>query len=461
MRGTATSWLPTLVWAIACSGHPPDVASFLPDDAQAFVVFAPSKRLRESLEPILNRVPEAAGVADLVRSVVGIGLDSDDTTMDNGLDPRGRTALALWEDAVLLLLPIHDRDRALRRLRLRLARLGFVWERTGNDGLGIFRSQDRTNRLATLGTASGVAFVCLGDERRCATVRPGSGWDPGPVVAELGQRSPAAVGLIRNPLLTRYAMDLGLSIRDPGLKLALALLQDVRWSVSLDQTGVLLRVAAGPSGPEISPVRTDSASPGRAAVVAITLPAGVETAVARLLAGPGPWERWTGEAAAVVLASESGASLLPTDLWEVIRRAPWVAAFRFRGPGDAQVAWRVLVGLERPTLGDSSDPTPGQSLPLVGAPRVVAVSRVVGDVVLVGSDAGQDILSSVKTHEMLPARDGATVIRLWADPAALLESIGGTGLEYLVHMVRSVRGLRATLAFEAGRWVLDVEARLR
>ncbi len=107
--------------AVACSRTDPEPASVLPQDAGALVVFAPPERVRESLALLLERMPEAAGAVDLVRSVVGVCLDDDAGTRANGLDPSRGPAFALWEDAVLAILPLDNESLAIRRLRLRLA----------------------------------------------------------------------------------------------------------------------------------------------------------------------------------------------------------------------------------------------------------------------------------------------------------------------------------------------------
>ncbi len=472
--------------AVACSRTDPEPASVLPQDAGALVVFAPPERVRESLALLLERMPEAAGAVDLVRSVVGVCLDDDAGTRANGLDPSRGPAFALWEDAVLAILPLDNESLAIRRLRLRLARLGFARDAAGLGERESFGHVDRPGLGAALWSSPGLAFVCVGDRGRCGADLRGTGWDPRPVAEELAAGDFVAVGVVRNFLLARTAEALGVPVREPGVGVAVALLQDVRWAVGLgDQVGV--RVAAGATGPPAAsgPLEGPLAR-GLAAVLHVALPPGAEGAVARQVfgsppgAGYGPWERWTGELGIAVLEGGGGPAPLPVGLKDALQRLRWVAVARFRSPGDAEQALQA-VAVSRLPLPDGSMPAATGTLPWTGPMGITAGVRVEGDLLLVGSEAGRPVIprgpasdpahasrqpsaagySSPLLEFLVPARDPTTVLRMAADPGALLDAVGGGRLEFLGHMVRSVRSVAALLTFEGGRLVLTVEARLR
>ncbi len=602
MNRKGPRWLAALGSAlIACARAAPDPASVLPADAGALVVFAPPARIRESVVSLVDRMPVAAGAVDLVRSVVGMCLDDDAGTRANGLDPSRGPAFALWDDAVLAVLPLDDEERGLRRVRLRLARIGFARDEAGSGGRESFGHVDRDGLRAALWSSPGLAFVCVGDRDRCATDLRGTGWDPRPVAEELAAGDFVAVGVVRNFFLTRIAEALGVPVREPGVGVTLALLQEVRWAVGVGDR-VRVRVAAGPTGPPAAsgPLVTPMA-PGLAAVLHVALPPGVASAVTRQAfgspagAGRGPWERWTGELGIGVLAQGGGPTPLPADVIDALRRLRWIAAARFRSPGDAEQVLQAMAVSNSP-LPDGSMPAATGTFPWTGPAGIPAGIRVEGDLLVAGAEAGRPVIpgghASDSSHAriparmpdsgsrtpdaggqgqspgsgtgtgsvtvavpgprwtrgagrddqatstatpdpgprmpdsggqvqwpgtgsatgdsdsdsvrptlgagdggmttkprpprprtpdpgprapeggsdpsharipdvLVPAREPTTILRVAADPGALLDAVGGGRLEFLGHMVRSVRSVAALLTFEAGRLVLTVEARLR
>ncbi len=467
MKRVGPTWIWTFAAAVvACKGAAPDPASVLPAHAGALVVFAAPSRVRESVVSLVDRLPEAIGVVDVVRSVVGVCLDDDAGTRASGLDPSRGPAFALWDDAVLAVLPLHDEGLGLRRLRLRLARLGFAREDAGPGDRESFGHVDRKDLKAVLWSSPGLAFVCIGVGARCAADSPRTGWDPRPVVEELGAGDFVAVGLVRNDLLRKAVEVLGVPVREPGVGVTLALLQDVRWAVGVGER-VRVRVAAGPVGPPAPSGALDMAPPkGLAAVLQVALPAGLEGAVARLIfgapagTGHGPWERWTGELGVGVLLGDHRAAPVPAGLAAALQRLRWVAAARFRTPADAEQVVRAMAASRSP-LSDGSVPAATGTVSWTGPGGITAGIQAEGDHLLVGSEAGRPVIPGAVAEVVSLGRDPTTVVRLALEPGALLDAIGGARLEFLGHLVRSVRSVVALLTFEAGRPVLAVEARLR
>lgn len=485
VKRVGPGWVAALGSAVvACAGATPDPASVLPADAGALVVFAPPARNRESVVSLVDRMPEAAGAVDLVRSVVGVCLDDDAGTRANGLDPSRGPAFALWDDAVLAVLPLDDEGPGLRRLRLRLARLGFARDGAGSGERESFGHVDRPGLRAAVWSSPGLAFVCVGDRARCGADPRGTGWDPRPVAEELAAGDFVAVGVVRNALLMRTAEALGVPVREPGVGVAVALLQDARWAVGLGDR-VRVRVAAGPTGPPAASGPLETPVPrGLAAVLHVALPPGVGSAVARQVlgspagAGRGPWERWTGELGIGVLDQDGRHAPLPVGLADALQRLRWIVAARFRSHGDAEQA---LQGMAVSRLPDGSTPAETETVPWTGPAGITAGVRVVGDLLVVGSEAGRPVVPHERAIDrafppipgrppsvpplipdvIVPTRDSTTIVRVAADPGALLDAVGGGRLEFLGHMVRSVRSVAGLLTFEAGRLVLTVEARLR
>ncbi len=414
MNRKGPRWLAALGSAlIACARAAPDPASVLPGDAGALLVFSAPARIRESVVSLVDRMPVAAGAVDLVRSVVGMCLDDDAGTRANGLDPSRGPAFALWDDAVLAVLPLDDEERGLRRVRLRLARIGFARDEAGSGGRESFGHVDRDGLRAALWSSPGLAFVCVGDRDRCATDLRGTGWDPRPVAEELAAGDFVAVGVVRNFFLTRIAEALGVPVREPGVGVTLALLQEVRWAVGVGDR-VRVRVAAGPTGPPAAsgPLVTPMA-PGLAAVLHVALPPGVASAVTRQAfgspagAGRGPWERWTGELGIGVLAQGGGPTPLPADVIDALRRLRWIAAARFRSPGDAEQVLQAMAVSNSP-LPDGSMPAATGTFPWTGPAGIPAGIRVEGDLLVAGAEAGRPVIpgghASDSSHARIPAR---------------------------------------------------------
>lgn len=435
---------------VACARSWPEPASVLPEDAGALIALAPSERIRTSLAPLLERLPEAVGVVDLLRSVVGVSLNDDAETRDNGLDPKRGLAIAIWDDAMLVVLPLYDEVRGLRRLRLRLARLGFATDEAGPREREHF--VDRRGLRAALWTTPGLAFVCVGNILQCGEGSRGSGWDPQAVIEELANEDFVVVGVIRSPLLIKAAA-FGLPLADP--RWGVALIQDVRWAIGLNQR-VFVRAAAGPSGPPVPPVSLGAPlKPGIAAEAQVALPRELMSLLSQHRSVAGAWGRWTGEAVVAVLDEGGTPAPLPGSVTEALRRLRWVMAARFRSPSDAFEVFRQMTTSPPPNGGA---PALAQGrLPLGSHVGLDVAIRVESDIVIFGADAGRAAIPD--TAPVFAAR--GAVFRLAADPGALLKAVGGGRLEFLGRMARSVQSVEATLAFQAGRLVLSAEARLQ
>ena len=436
----------------------------LPADAEATIALAGSARLRAAWSPLLERLPEARGVVELVRSVTGFDWTSDAETRRSGLDPDRGPAAAIWGDAVLVVLPVRDESLAIRRLRLRLARLGVALEETGGDRVERFRWLRPADGAASragpggpevsLWAEEGLAFLCVGAQERC--LRAPAGWDPTPVKVELDAPDAIAAGLIRNSLVVRIAEQAGLPVQKPGVATALALLQDLRWTLRLDR-GVEVRAAAGPAGPPIRARPAGGTLPSRpAALLRVNIPAGLAQVLGRGAGGPA-LSAWGGEAwAAIASRSSSAAAPIPATVSEAIGRLTWAAAFRMR---SREEALRVVSDWVGPAgLSPGPEGTARVRLPFVG---LEAGLRLQADVVALGADSGRPEVPPFGSERWKSPEDPATLFEFVADPEALLDAAGAGRIEFVRHMVAAVQEVRARLAFESGRFSWTLRADLR
>ena len=386
-------------------------------------------------------MPEAEGIADLLRSITGLDIRAPDRTRDSGLDPRRRTGLAYWRGALLLALPVLDEDLAARRLGLRLARLGFIAR--GQGGLRHFEDL-RTGRNASLEMRHGVALVCVSASDVCAgPVPPGDRpWSPALVAEELGMPDADLVALVRNPLLVKLA---GIE-RGPARILA-ALLGDARVAVRLEG-GALVRVGLGASGAEAGPPGDLPRVPeGVAMVLSVALPAAFPR---QSLEGPilgmcgsacaqspdfnAALQGWTGAFGLVVLARPD-APKAPLVLSEIPRRLNFLVSGRFTTGADG--AARLLGALLK------------EASVVAGSDTVFAA---MGD-----KGLAQAVLAGQRPDLVAAAfsATGPTVARLILDPSRLAEAAGGIPVEFLRHVVEGIRQLHVTARFDEGRLLVD------
>ncbi|MBM4396380.1 MAG: hypothetical protein FJ087_11880 [Deltaproteobacteria bacterium] len=436
-----------LLAVAACRRGGPDPVASLPSDADALLAVRPVSALSERVRPILDRLPEGEGAADLLRSFAGLDLRDPGRTLDSGLDPDRPAGAAWWRGALLVALPVSDAGLADRRLGLRLARLGFV--DAGRDDAGVRRLEDRrTGRRAAVRVSGGVALVCAGPKDACDGLPgpPAAPWTPAAVADELGMADADVVGFARNSLIGPAIVGQAGPARMLG-----ALLGDLRVAVRLDG-GVVARAALGaaaaPAGPPDPPppVPRDVA-----ALVSLAIPAafGGEALESPILAACGAPCRdtadvraalkdWAGAAGLVVLA-DPGAPKAPLVPREIPGRLLLSGAARFRSGAGATAATAAAA-----TFGVQAAAPDG------GAVAVAATGR----------DAASRLGRPDLAAHALSASE-PTVLRLIADPARIAEASGGVAVEFLAHVISGIRQVHATAEFRDGRLLLDARVVVR
>ena len=428
-----------------CGVDGPEPITAVPSDADAIFAIRPVTYVEPRLSRVLERLPEGNGIVELVTSLTGVDLGSESETRKSGLDPARGIAVAAWEDAILVILPVADEDLGSRKLGLRLARLGFLEDPPPGGGLRTFRSTRGENEQAALQVGGGLARICIGDVKPCVENRPEGveHWSPDRVAIELAMDDAIAVGVIRNRLLAGLLDRMGLSLKGAARAMTLALLGDFRFALGVDP-GIRFRAAAGPEG---NPVEMEPHPPGPPDGIAALLSLAIPPALTGKALGDGlarlmkrPLEEsirtvvstWTGEAIAAVMVDESAKPApLVLDL-AILDRLDWNAVLGFR---DGETAGRAAAGLA----------TSGFSGLLIDA---------VGDKVLAGSrKAGPRGLSLGGPRHR--------VLHFVMDPGALLHCLGGGGVEFLKHMVGALSTVFVDLWFEPGRPVLDAGVVIR
>lgn len=435
--------------------------SVLPGDADAVFAVGPVTKVAPRLSRVLDRLPEATGLFDLVSSLTGVDLLSPDKTGESGIDPNRRIALALWRDAGLMVLPLRDEALGARRIGLRLARLGFLEEEDARDGTIRYRSTRDLEATCVLWVRDRLAWVCMGNAERCPPPRDGSsaGWSPTTVTDELSMPGAVAMGVVRNPLLAHLLDRSGPSLTGTARAMVQALLGDLRWALDAEG-GLRARVAAGPVGNPVERGPVPSSIPGDAvAFLSLTLPgaflgrplgdalAGLASTRDReVLRGLGA--AWSGKAVLAVMADPAAEPAPLVFNTATLGRLDWVAGLSFANAGSAAGAVRALVDLAKRNGWADATTAPssaGARLVREGLPlelksegiRVVAGSRK--------ADLKELPLGLADTR----------VMHLAADPRGLLKVLGGGGVEFLRHMVAAVPMVFVDLKFELGRPILD------
>lgn len=418
-----------LLCSLGCAGFGRDPAAVLPIDALGYVVFSSPRESEEVLSKFTQTIPEAAGAVELVRSLSGINFASKKETEGNGLDGGRRPALALWEDAFLVVLPVLNEGLALRRLRLRLVRFGFALVEKSESREVFEHATEKYH--AHLWGSRGLAFVCIGLASRCQTIREGSGWDYRQVFEELPDIEMFAVGLIRSQASMVLARQLGLSSAKAGF--VASALQDIRWAVSL-RKGLSFIALGGVKNGRLSIVDEVEAIPkGLVARVTAALP---NMFVADLL----PLKGWTGRGI-LWLLDKKGDEPLSLSLPEAFRRLHWFAKLEFWNEAQAEAAADDLLRLTRQFLG-------GMEIE----------RKVEGNKVLLMSGKTTEDLGA---SEIRPKKEGAEILDVLISPRAFLEATGVGRIEYLRRMLGPIEALKVKLYLDSGRFVLYARAELR
>lgn len=475
----------------ACKGPGTDPARYLPSDADALAVMRPAADLMVRAAALLDRLPEAAGAADLLRSATGLDLRSEAGTREQGLDPRRSLAVAVRGGAVLVALPVSDSGVASRRLGLRLARLGFVEDRGSAGAIRRFHDVRDSKREALLRVVGDVALVCAGPAGTCRgfeTAVPLAADAVSSVMSasmEVGMPDADLSAILRNDALLELARkELGVSLPGGAAGVMLrAAIGDLRLAASLEQ-GLRVRAVLGPIGDTLhvpgDPLLPPAGVLARADLDLGSLPDGMmkglwEACGARCRSdGPGDpaafLRAWDGRATVALLASTSPLPGPVTDVRAFLKRAAVAAAVGVRAPDGASLGLSSASSLAS-SLGVAALPwaerepeglagSAGDGLEAAAAARGGVVAVAVGR----GSEAVARDLAMGRRAGLggaPPVLASGSLLRLALDPNGLVEALGGLGVEFVRYVVSSVRVAGADVALQEGRLVLDLSVRLR
>jgi hypothetical protein len=477
----------------ACAGPRLDPVRALPVDVDAIAVLRPAGDLADRTTALFQRLPEAVGAADLLRSVTGFDLRSAEATRQQGLDPQRSLAIAWWKGALVVAIPVDDRDIASRRLGLRMARLGFVEETTGETQIRRFHDLRDKGRGALLRVDKDVALACVGPTKSCAGLQTLAPAAAGGGAGDLAVAAAVEAGLADGDLSVWVGNDLlmALAKRQFGLVppggaagiLLRAAIGDLRLVASLDQ-GLQVRAVFGPNGDPLAcpsaPATLQSGVLARADVDLGSLPDGLMNG---LLDACGPACRadglgdtsailkaWDGRATVALLVASDPAAGPVTGVRAFLRRAVAVAGAGLRPSNGASVGLSAAALLAS-RLGVSTLPWADSDLEgLAGVAQdgleVAAATR--GDILVGAAGRGAEAAGRNLALGRLaglagvpPVLASGKLVRVAVDPSGWVEALGGLGIEFVRHLASAVRivGVEASLA--DGRLTVDAIIRLR
>jgi hypothetical protein len=471
---TALSLLPLLA-ALACVGRGPEPLALVPADAEAIVSIAPARALSERLKPTVERLPEAAGVLDLVRSLAGFDLAEPDRTRHEGLDPDRGAALAWRGDALLVLLPVDDRALAGRRLGLRLARLGLIEGEPAEGGVRRFARDPADGLRVAMRVDRHVAVACFGQDDACdvlpAPAPSGAGDELRDVRDELALPQAEIAGRIRNPALLRLGGLLGLPV---PRGMAGAMLGDLRFVASLEG-GLAVRAAIGSLGDPFASTLAGGPPGGEAlrlAVDAATLPAPwLAEALSRIRVGrldlARLLARWDGRGVATVPAAPAD-RVVPLLSPEALAGLSVDVVAGFRG---AEGAAGALVDLAAALAAsgvrvDAVDGDAARGVSFADRFGLAGFAGPAGAAVWWASGhgaAGRSIVLGTRpddTRRRLEAASGR-LVRVQVDPGVLIQASGVTAVDFVRHLATGVRAVEVDVALEGLRLVVDAAVRVR
>jgi hypothetical protein len=469
--------------ACACRGPAPDPATALPPDADAAVATRSIRILSQRLAPVLARLPEGEGAADLLRSLTGLDLRDPARCAESGLDADRGIAAAWWKGAAVVVLPVSDAKLASRRLGLRLARLGFEESDAADGGVRTFK--DRHDVMATLRVDGGLAWVCAGDGKTCGGLgglAAGAGWSRADVTTELGVPDADVAGVVRNPRLAAIVSSLaGRHVIPPVM---LAMLGDLRFVATVDR-GISARLAMGGAGEPMPPPGEAPSTPdGVAAAVSIAVPEALAESglVAPVLAwcggpciqaaGAGAPDAtttlaaWNGQAGLAILAAANPVTgPLAADL-RTVAKLRLAAALRMEKPQAAADLDRLAaaVAVAAGVIVPPADPAaPGATARWSG---LEASEAPAGDVVWLAAGNGSTALASelARGHALgrvLLTAGGTALARVVVDPGRLMDTVGGVPIEFVRHMLGALKTVYADADFDGARLVVRAGVVLR
>lgn len=453
-------WALACLAGLACGGHPRDPRTLLPADSEVLISFPSVAQAREEAGPFFDRVPEAAGLLEWLRSLGGIDLQSVARTREEGWDPGRPFGVAWRAGEWWVALPVDAEGKVRRRLGLRLARLGMVSR--GDSGPGVaYQDLQDPRRRAWASVDGGVARVCLSEEDGCRGPLPVMG-DPGVVPArieavarETGLQRPAVVFLLAGDARVRLLPDAWRSRWPTGLagQVAWAAVGEVRGAIQWAPR-LVIRVLAGAFGEVVD--------------LSGSLPPLGTGEVAALGLDLGPWMP--------LLRSAAGNLGLLRGVGDLIRR-DWDGRLRLsvREARPGAVSWgdRFPVGVRlgvRPQEAHPEDRgTPGTGTSGVGdgmaeetSPEgplrfvLPAVGEVRG-----GRTGGEIRLTAGPVDpEALPddplALEGGLMAWLRVDWQRVVRGLRGDSLGLPGHLAAVIREVRARVLRQGARVVVEV-----
>jgi len=482
MRSIPSVLLALLVLLNACRSTGFDPIDVLPPDSDAWIVMAPLKDSGKHLNSILSRLPDGAGVTDLIRSITGIDVTDVDKTRESGLDPNRGLAFAWYPGRSLLVLPVSDEALASRRLGLRLARLGFIEESGGMpDGVRGFSMEGDSKTLLGLRVASGLAFIGLGGAdigEWLASMGPSGGVRAAfqALEQEAGLGPADVIAVVKNASLVSHVMTLlhvypsMSSTSMHNLTRFATLLGDLRSVVRFDR-GIQARVTLGVGDEPLDPVGSPmTLPPGVAVAAAIDLPDYLLRLARDGLGSSGvldnPLSAWNGRLVLSLLTDSRIAQVpLVTDdrFFNRARIAMGIGTTPDVLSGDKTMA-AIADGVLR--LGWRIVPLPAGALPGLTATssrghEVSLVSQSGFVLAVTGRDSwafGREGLFAGRLDLLPGLKDppGSKVLSLVADPGQALQSLGLSDLEFARHMIGALRSFDISVTWSGSRLVSDI-----
>ncbi len=464
----------------ACSSRGTDPLAMLPQDAEAWFALAPIETSGGHLGRVLSRLPDGAGLADLMRSVTGIDVMDPARSRESGLDPRRGALLAVTTNKVLLVLPVSDTKLASRRLGLRLARLGLIEQEDPKFNLRVFAREDSPDLLVALRMTGGLALVGAGGadlQDWLASLAPSAGgraqFDA--VLEEAGPQGADAVGLVRNArlvgLMIGFLKTRSEVPQEASRKLALwsTLLGDLRWAMHFDE-GIQARMILGLGQGELAPLPAPAPMPsGIAAWARIDLPEALLRVVREGVRGqPDLGAMFDAFGGRLVVSLLTDSRIPPVPILaddRFFNRARLAFGMGLR-PEALPPAFMTAFSVEAVREGAQVSPwlgamPEGTTLVLPRGQEVSLTSNARFLLGVTGTQSrayGADGLFTGR-WDLLPGLmgpEGDTIATIAADPGAVLQALSLGEMDFARHLVGALKSLDVRVAWTAGRLVSDL-----
>ncbi len=464
-----------LLAALACAGRGPEPLAVVPADAKTVIGVSSARVLAGRVLPTLDRLPEAVGALDLVRSLAGIDLRDPDRSRQDGLDPDRGLAIAWHGDTLLVFLPVTDRVLAGRRLGLRLARLGLI-ENDPTGDVRRFAEGPDDGLHAALRAERGLAIVCFGPSHACDGLAllplAGPGVDLSGVKGELSMPQADVVGRVGNSALLALGHRVGLPTTSLGM--AGAMLGDLRFAISFDG-GLAVRVAVGSTGEPFVSTLSGQSPEGAALRISLNA-AGLPTQWIRQALSmafgarselPGRLAGWDGHLLLTVpaqVAEHVMPLLSPKALVGIA--VDVLAGFRSEAAVSGVLIELVRVLSVAGADVDSVDGDPTRGISFSGPAALAGFAGRAGAVGWWSSGQGalgRALVWGGRPDETRRLLDGVPerLVRIEVDPGALIQASGVTAVDFVRHMAAGIRSIQGDVVLEGLRVVIDASLRVR